>query len=126
MVALEPIPVSPKPADPETIDWDKTAFTYDADADILALLFFGRQRPSVVLHTGRGADFLIDPESEVIVGYQIEGYLAAAVYRDPTLLAYAEYAGIPTAVVAEIRGRIARDSMRALADSFEQVALRSA
>ena len=126
MVTLEPIPVSPNPPDRETIDWDSAAFTYDADADILALLFFGRQHPSVVFHTGKGADLLIDPETEMLVGYQIEGYLTAAVFRDPTLLAYAEYAGIPTDLVAEIRGRIARDSMRALADSFEQVALRSA
>jgi hypothetical protein len=126
MVALEPVPVSTKHADPETIDWDKVAFSYDADADISALHLFGRRHPSAVFHTGGGTDLLIDPETEIIVGYQIEGFLTDAVYRDPTLLAYAEFADIPSEAVAEVRARIARESMRTLTDSFGRVALRSA
>ena len=38
------------------------------------------QHPSVVFHTGNVADLLVDPQTEVIIGYQIEGYLARAVY----------------------------------------------
>lgn len=126
MVAIEPIPVSPRDADPQTIDWEQAAFTYDGDADIFALHFFGPQHPSVVFYTGNGIEMLIDPETEIIVGYQVEGYLARAVYQNPALLSYAEAAGMSPEVVAEARGRIARDARRALVESFEQIARRSA
>lgn len=126
MGRIAPHPVEPKRADPETIDWARTVFEYDLDTDTLALHLFGPPRPAKVLHTRGLADLLIDPTTQLIVGYQIEGYLTHAVHRDPSLLTYAEYAGIAPAVVAAVRQRIEREGKRALATAFEQAALRGA
>ena len=126
MGPITPHPVEPRRADPETVDWDNVVFEYDQDADIFAFYLFGPQHPAKLLQTRSGIDLLIDPTSQVIVGYQIEGYLARAVYQDPALLAYAEYAGIPAPLIEETRRRIDREWKRALADSFEQTALRIA
>ncbi len=130
MVTLDPIPVSPKRAGPGTIDWDNAVYAYDRDTDTFSFYLFGRQHPSVVFHTGNVADLLVDPQTEVIVGYQIEGYRARAVYEAPWLLLYAGLAGISDAEVEAIRRRMVHDHRKDLAAAFdalvEPVARRSA
>lgn len=119
MAALEPIPVEPKRPDPATIDWDRTVAEYDRDTDTFAFYFFGPRRPSVVFHTGAFADLLVDPRDEVIVGYQIEGFLSRAVYEQPWLLLYTELAGIPHEEAEEIRDRIVHGDRGRLAATFD-------
>ena len=130
MGALKPIPVTPTRPDPATIDMRNVAFDYDRRSDIFTLHLFGRGQPAKVLHTGKVIDLGLDPTTHVIVGFQIEGYLAQAVYRLPYLLALAELAGTPQEEVATIRQRVARDDerwKRALVESlFEQAAPLSA
>ena len=130
MGALKPIPVTPTRPDPATIDMRKVAFDYDRRSDIFTLHLFGRGQPAKVLHTGKVIDLRLDPTTQVIVGFQIEGYLAQAVYRLAHLLALAELAGTPQEEVATIRQRVARDDerwKRALVESlFEQAAALSA
>ena len=130
MGALEPILVTPTRPDPATIDMRNVEFDYDRRSDIFTLHLFGRGQPAKVLHTGKVIDLRLDPTTQVIVGFQIEGYLAQAVYRLAHLLALAELAGTPQEEVATIRQRVARDDerwKRALVESlFEQAAPLSA
>ncbi len=130
MGALEPIPVTPIRPDPATIDMRTVEFDYDRRSNIFTLHLFGRGKPAKVLHTGKVIDLRLNPTTQVIVGFQIEGYLAQAVYRLPRLLALAELVGIPQEEVAAIRQRVARDDewwKRALVESlFEQAAPLSA
>ena len=124
MGALKPTPVTPRRPDPATIDVRNVEFAYDRRSDILTLHLFGRGRPAKVLHTGKTIDLRLDPATEIIVGFQIEAFLAQAVYRQPYLLALAEPAGLPRDEIAAIQQRVARDDerwKRALIDAlFEQ------
>jgi hypothetical protein len=111
MVPLEPIPVQPKAPDPARIDPGQVVIAYDRRVDTLVVDFFGRERPSKVLHTGTGVDLRVDPATEVIVGLQIEAVRRQAVDRHPLpilLIAnLAELLGIRDDDLREIRNRIA-------------------
>lgn len=114
MVPLEPIPVHPKAPDPATIEPDKVIIAYDRRADTLAVNFFGRERPSKVLHTGTGVDLRIDPATEMIVGIQIEAARKQAVARFPLpvlLIAnLAELLGISDDGLRELRNCVVHPS----------------
>ena len=120
MAKLEPHPVQPKHVDPER--WRDVGFYYDDVSDTLTLYFFGLQHPSKVLHTTEPFDLLIDPETEEIVGYQIEGYLTFVVYKEPWLLRFAEPAGIDPERVAAIRDELVQDPKRDEARTFDTFA----
>src|SRR5215208_5277621 len=129
MVEIEPIPVSPRLPDLASVSWRDAEIDYDRETDTFTLYIFGRQRPSA-LHHGPGlVDMLVDPTTEEDVGFQIDGYLTHAVYRQPNLLDHADLACIPIEEIEQIRRRIARmgqdDEQRklALAVSLQAAAL---
>ena len=132
MVAIEPIPVSPKLPDLASVNWRDAEIDYDREADTFTLYIFGRQRPSALHHGTDLVDMLVDPTTEEVVGFQIDGYLTHAVYRQPNLLEHADLAGIPIEEIEQIRRRIARtgqdDEQRklALAASLREAALPTA
>ena len=124
MAKIEPHPVQPKRVDRE--QWRDVGFDYDDVSDTFTLYLFGLRHPSKVLHTAAFFDLLIDPVTEAIVGYQIEGFLTYVIYDQPWLLAYAEVAGIPQERVAAARDRIMRDQRQRLAEAFASFAERAA
>ena len=123
MAKLESHPVQPKPVD--RARWRDVGFDYDDVSDTLTLYLFGLQHPSKVFHTNDFFDLLIDPETEEIVGYQIEGFLTYVVYKEPWLLAHAELAGIPPERIAAIRNHMMHDQGRDLAETFDSFAKRA-
>ena len=130
MVAIEPFPVAPKRPDPATLDLRNVVFSYDRRSDIFVVHLFGPKRPAKVVHTGMTLDLRLDPATEIIIGFQIEGYLAQAVYQQPYLLDLAGFTDIPRAEIEEIRRQIILDDdqvKRALVDRlFGQAVLASA
>ncbi len=123
MATIEPHPVQPKRVD--QAQWRDVGFDFDDVSDTFTLSMFGLRHPSKVLHTVDFFDLLIDPATETIVGYQIEGFLTYVVYDQPWLLAYAEPAGIPQERVAAARDRIMRDHRQRLAETFVSFAERA-
>ncbi len=124
MAKIEPHPVQPKRVDRG--QWRDVGFDYDDVSDTFTLYLFGLRHPSKVLHTPGFFDLLIDPATETIVGYQIEGFLTHVVYDQPWLLAYAEVASIPQERVAVARNRIMHNHRERLAETFESFAERAA
>jgi hypothetical protein len=88
------------------INWQDVEYDYDEESDTLALHLFGLGRPSLVVHTAGDIDLLVDPATSVVVGFQIEGFLAQVVYRDPQYLSIARNAGIDPQVLAAIERAI--------------------
>jgi hypothetical protein len=123
MAQIEPHPVQPKRVD--RAQWLDVGFDYDDVSDTFTLYLFGLQHPSKVLHTPAFFDLLVDPATETIVGYQIEGFLTHVIYDQPWLLTYAEVAGIPQERVAAARDRIMRDHRDRLAETFVSIAERA-
>ena len=123
MAKIEPHPVQPKRVD--RAQWQDVGFDYDDVSDTFTLYLFGPRHPSKVLHTSEFFDLLVDPATETIVGYQIEGFLTYVVYDQPWLLAYAEVAGIPQERVAAARNHIMRDHRERLAETFASFAERT-
>ena len=123
MAKIEPHPVQPKRVD--RAQWRDVGFDYDDVSDTFTLYLFGLQHPSKVLHTPDFYDLLIDPATETIVGYQIEGFLTYVVYDQPWLLTYAEVAGIPQERVVAVRDRIMANHRQRLAETFASFAERA-
>jgi hypothetical protein len=84
------------------IDWQQVEYDYDRESDTIALHLFGSDRPSLVMHTPNDIDLLVDPTTSLVVGFQIEGFLAHVVYRDPQYLLLARNAGIDPQILARI------------------------
>jgi hypothetical protein len=119
MESRRSLPVSPRRPDPATIDPRRVLIDYDRESDTFSVHLFGREHPAKVLHTSGAIDLRLDPRTHVIVGYQIEGFLTAAVLRHPQLLELAELGGIPREEIEAIRRRIdpglrTRDAVAAL------------
>ncbi len=112
MESRRPLPVTPRRADPATIDPRRVVIDYDRESDTFSVHLFGEGHAAKVLHTGGAVDLRLDPTTHQIVGYQIEGFLADAVYRHPQLLELAELGGIPAEEIAAVRGRIGPERRR--------------
>ncbi|HEX5504096.1 MAG TPA: hypothetical protein VFW96_15830 [Thermomicrobiales bacterium] len=95
-----------------TLDVSAVMYDYDRPSDTITVHLFGRGHPAVILHSGGYVDLLLDPTTEDVVGFQIEGYLAHVVYQDPRFLSLADLAGIDAAEIDRIRQTIAPDRRR--------------
>lgn len=95
-----------------TLDASGVLYDYDRPRDTLTVHLLGRGHPAVILHSGGHVDLLLDPTTEDVVGFQIEGYLAHVVYQDPRFLSLADLAGIDTAEIDRVRQTITPDRRR--------------
>jgi len=101
-MATDKRPLTPMFPAPAEIDWQQVEYDYDRESDTISLHLFGFDRPSVVLHTPSDIDLLVDPTTSLVLGFQIEGFLAQVVYRDPQYLLLARNAGIDPEILARI------------------------
>src|SRR5688572_6338522 len=88
------LPIVP---DLASIDPEKLVVSYDRRSDTLMVHFFGRGRSTVSDPTDTFLYALVDPDTNELVGYHIEGFLAGAVKQIPAailLLDFAELRGI--------------------------------
>jgi hypothetical protein len=100
--------LEPNPLDLQHLDLSKAVVSYDRRSDILLIHLFGRDRDSVSVQRDRGLYFLVDPRSEDVVGFQLEGFLAHGIKSEPALidlLDFAELRGITPAEVRAVRRR---------------------
>jgi hypothetical protein len=96
----------PKPFRPDDIDPTKVVVSFDRRSDTLLIHLFGRGRESISVPVATYLYVMVDPETEDIVGFHIEGFLGQAVKDVPEsidLLDYAELRGITPAEVRELQ-----------------------
>ena len=81
---------------PQTLSADRVRFTYDRPTDTLFVDFYGEALPAASIPLDRGdRDYLflrIDPETDAVVGLQIEHFLSYAIHRHPELVGALELA----------------------------------
>ena len=79
------------PSWPRALSADRVRFTYDRPTDTLFVDFYGEALPAASIPLDRGdRDYLflrIDPETDTVVGLQVEYFLSYAVHRHPELMA---------------------------------------
>ncbi len=96
----------PRALSVEAIDFSKVVINFDRDSDTLFVHLVGCGRPSISMVAGDDSYVLVDPDSEEIVGFQIEHVLTSVVKRDSGLLDLldaAEVRGSGTDAIEEIR-----------------------
>lgn len=96
----------------DEIDPHQVSFLYDETTDTLMVYLCGRDHPAISVDVDDYAYLRLDPTTEEIVGLQVEDYLARAVFADPTLLVFAEPAGIPAEAVEVVRRALPPDIQR--------------
>ena len=101
------------------IDPSGVRLEFDRPSDTLYVDFGGAARPAISVVLGDHLAASVDPETEEVVGLQIDGFLAHAVYEMPALLGVAHLIGLKPKEVERIRERIDPvASKRALLESF--------
>ena len=105
------------------LDWTKFAFAYDRPSDTFYWDFYGEPRAAVSVPVSDHVLYSVDPETEEVVGYQIDGFLACAVYEMPLFLEIADLIGLEPAEVEAIRAKLKpeareRSAMHALLGSL--------
>ena len=101
-----PRQIDPKPFRREDIDPAKVVVSYDRRSDTLLIHLFGRGRDTISVPVAKYLYVMVSPDTETIVGFHIEGFLAQAVKDTPetiTLLDYAELRGITPAEVRALQ-----------------------
>ncbi len=120
---------SPKP--PTHFDPASVIVRYDDESDTLLIHLHGLGRPAVsvpvVNDRPTNEYFRLDPESEAIVGMQIEAFLEETIYQNPIsnaiYLTFAELAGIDAARLAQVREEMARRRSAMDAGERKRIAL---
>jgi len=100
---------------PEHIDPATIVARYDEISDTLMIHLNGLGQPGVSVPVSASEYFRVDPVSEEIVGFQLEDFLAATIYKGGPYLTLAESAGIDAATLDRVRAEIAA-RQRALAE----------
>jgi hypothetical protein len=97
----------------------KVTFDFDRRADILSVYLYGEPRPSIEYVLDDHILLSLDPETEEVVGLQLDGFLAHAIYEFPAFLEIADLIGLTNEEVARVRGRINPEARkRAALESF--------
>jgi hypothetical protein len=119
----------PKPYRPEEIDPAQVVVSFDRLSDTLLIHLFGRGLSTVSVAVGDYLYLLVDPDTEKIVGFHVEGFLTQAVKEVPTaidLLDYAEVRGMTLAEVRALQQERGGDRRRDEAGNGAQLASRLA
>ena len=91
-----PRPIHPQPFRPEEIKPEKVVVSFDHPSDTLLIHLFGRGRGTISVSIAKYLYIMVDMNSEMIVGFHLEGFLAQAIKNVPEaidLLDYAELQG---------------------------------
>ena len=118
---------APKWPELESLPKGQVRFTYDRPSDTLYVDFYGKARPasSEPLDVG-DRDYLfvrVDPQTDEVVGVQIESFLAYAVKQHPyfvEVLEVADLHGYDDLEAANLR-RWAREQSHELADGYDLI-----
>lgn len=89
------------------IDAEQASFNYDALSDMMIVHFHRPPRPGVAVQKVGDLFYRVDPETQAVVGFQIEYFLNRAILEHPGLLSVAQVANIDARILTEIRERIA-------------------
>ena len=95
--------IRPKPLDPRQVDPSKVVVSYDRRSDTLLIHFFGRERDAVSVQGDRYLYLLVDPDTEEIVGFHFEGFVARAIKDVPELIDVLDHAELRGITPAEVR-----------------------
>jgi hypothetical protein len=93
----------PKLPELRGVDPAHVAVSYDRRSDTLLMHLYGRDRNSVSVQCSPNLYWLTDPETEEVVGFHIEGFLARAVQDAPELVNLLDYAELRGVTPAEVR-----------------------
>lgn len=123
MAVTEMRTIHPKMPAYGDLDWRTFRLDYDRLSDTLYLDFYGEPRAAISYPVTDHVLYSVDPETEAVVGYQIDGFLAHVVYTTPVFLDLAEQIGLSPDEVARIRAGIdpddrTRAAMRSLFGSL--------
>jgi hypothetical protein len=106
MEEFVPREIHPKPFRPEDIDPARIVVSFDRRSDTLLIHLFGRGIETISVPIGKYLYVMVTPDTETIVGFHVEGFLAQATKDVPEaidLLDYAELRGITAAEVRALR-----------------------
>jgi hypothetical protein len=125
MALSKPRTLIPKPLNVGALDHERFVFIYDERSDELLIYLYGAAQPSVSVPLTDYEYLRVDPTTEEVVGFQVENFLAEAVFADPLYLDWAEAVGVDADRVAALRqlidaarrGRSPDDRRRHLAAS---------
>lgn len=106
----------PRLPDRESLSPENLRIVYDDALDALYLDFGDEHQPAVSIDIDESDIYArVDPVTDLIVGLQVEMFLARSVIDHPSLLILAEAAGIPEARLTEVRQRIDPTRLKAAA-----------
>jgi hypothetical protein len=90
---------------------DQIKIFYEQESDTL-LFYFAYVDLAISYEVNEYYHFLLDPETEEVVSFQIDDYLEAVVIEFPRLLNLAPLAGIEDQQIEKARKRIGEDRWR--------------
>lgn len=109
------------------IDPAKVVVSYDRDSDTLMVHLYGRGFPAVSIYRGDGWYMRWNREQGRVIGLQLEGFLAQAVWREPDLLDaldVADLRGITLEEIARVRCEVAQAGLRRDATGLTRLSAR--
>jgi len=108
---------------PEHIDTAKTVFRYDAPSDALSVHLNGLGQPGVSVPVSEHEYIRVDPISDVVIGFQIDAFLAETIYENTYFLNIAELAGIDAITLDRVREEMVRRRRALDEDERKRIAL---
>lgn len=95
----------PRMPDIDALDWRRFRFELDRRSDTLYWDFFPDAPAAIVYPVTDHLLYGLDPETEVVIGLQFEGFLAHVVHEVPAFLTLADDIGMTEADIDDARLR---------------------
>lgn len=112
MALAEPRSLHPTLPTLTELDGSRFVLEFDRLSDTLYWDFYGKPRPAIAVPVTDNVLYSVDPETESVVGFQIEGFLARFLYEAPAFLDLADQLGLTSEEVEEVRGGLGSEERR--------------
>ncbi len=113
--ARVPRPSKNDPIDAEAIS---PSVRYNKTLDTLQVMLFGVDRPSIGVVVGHRMTVRQDPETDQVIGFEIDHFLAEEVVEHPEILSFLDAVDdVPTWRVKWLRFRLDPDARRKVKDA---------
>lgn len=112
MALTQPRSLHPKLPILADLDGSRFALEFDRLSDTLYWDFYGEPRSAIAVPVTDHVLYSVDPETEGVVGLQIEGFLAHFVSEAPVFLDLADQLGLTAEDVETIRGGLGPEERR--------------
>lgn len=104
--------------DVDSFDPERASVSYDEDTDTFIMYLGSEPVPAVAFNIDANHFLLVDPASQIVVGFQTEGFMRFVTEEAPMMLEFAEAIGVPAHLIDAARQNISPSQQKRIMSQY--------